>query len=119
MFEFFDPALDLRVTAGSLPHWFQPGVTYFMPNHVHLLACLLGATDVEEQCYSWKKDSAARINRALGRRGRFWHEESFDHLVRSPEQFDHFRHYIADNPQAADLSSGASLHWQRPCISSQ
>jgi len=29
-FELFDAALDLRVTAGKLPHWFQSGVTYFI-----------------------------------------------------------------------------------------
>ena len=155
-FEFFDPVGEVRITVGNLPHWYQPGVTYFvtfrtddslppevaqlwyrrrddwlqrhgidpraahrsalfrrmpaaqrrefhkefsrefmayldrgcgacvlrrpelarivadglrhfdgeryrlgdfvvMPNHVHLLVCLLGQTDVEKQCYSWKK----------------------------------------------------------------
>jgi hypothetical protein len=62
-----------------------------MPNHVHLLVCLLGNTDLEEQCYSWKKYTATSINRALGQKGRFWQEESFDHLVRSPEQFHYLR----------------------------
>ena len=155
MFELFDAQSDLRITVGSLPHWFQPGATYFvtfraedslptevadlwyrrrndwlmrhrinpasprwkealrqlapglqsqfhktfseeylrlldkghgecalrmpelaqsvakslayfdgeryllgdfvvMPNHVHLLVCLLGDTEIEKQCYSWK-----------------------------------------------------------------
>jgi putative transposase len=213
MFEFFDPAMEVRFTAGNLPHWFQPGVTYFitfrtddsipvevadlwhrrrddwlrrhridpgaprwsarlrdlpdsqqrefhttfsreflehmdrghracvlkrhdpamivagslrnldgkqyvlgdfvvMPNHVHLLACLLKQTDLEEQCYSWKKYTATQINRALGRRGRFWQEESFDHLVRSPEQFDYLRRYIEDNPQKARLRAGEYLYWR-------
>ncbi len=30
MFELFDPHGDLRITAGNLPHWYQPGVTYFV-----------------------------------------------------------------------------------------
>jgi type I restriction enzyme R subunit len=211
IFELFDPTMDLRITAGKLPHWFQPGVTYFitwrtddsiprdvldlwlrrrndwlrrhgidpaqprwsarlpelpraqqhefhntfsrefleyldrghgacvlkkpelaaivadslrhfdgqryhlgdfvvMPTHVHLLACLLGGTDVEAQCYSWKKHTATKINRALRQTGRFWHEESFDHLIRTPEQFDYLRRYIADNPHAAGLRTGEYLH---------
>jgi putative transposase len=214
-FEFFDPTMDVRVDVGNLPHWFQPGTTYFitfrtadslpadvfqlwcrrrddwlerhgveprmpdwsvrlqslplaqqrefhntfsrefmehldrghgacvlrrsdlagivsqnlhygngqryhlgdfvvMPNHVHLLACLLGDTDLEKQCSSWKKYTATRINQALGRQGRFWQEESFDHLVRSPEQFEHFRQYIADNPNKAGLHTGEYLYWGRP-----
>lgn len=224
-FEFYDPEMDVRITSGNLPHWFQPGVTYFitfrtadslpaevvelwlrrrndwlqrhgiepskvvgtlrvpnpktrewatqlhnlpaaqqrefhnlfsrdfmehldrghgqcvlkrpdlagivadslrhddgrhyqlggfviMPNHVHVLACLLDETDLERQCYSWKKYTATRINRALGRRGRFWQEESFDHLVRSSEQFDGLQHYIADNPIKAGLREGEYLYWQ-------
>jgi REP-associated tyrosine transposase len=204
MFELFDPSDDVRITSGNLPHWFQPGVTYFvtfrtedslpkeaadrwyhdrddwlqrrgidprslqwkahfqqlpatdqrdfhkrfseeylslldkghgkcvlrrrefavivadslshfdgeryylgdfvvMPNHVHLLVGLVGDTDIEQQCYSWKKFSAARLNRVLGRKGRFWQEESFDHLVRTPDHFERFRHYIQMNGPNAGL----------------
>ena len=35
-----------------------------MPNHVHLLVCLLGSTEIESQCRSWKKFAAGQINRA-------------------------------------------------------
>jgi REP element-mobilizing transposase RayT len=212
-FELFDPQGDLSITAGHLPHWYQPGVTYFitfrtedsvpaalaeawhrrreewlrahgidshatdwalrlrrlpdherqyhqnfsrefmnyldkgygacvlkrpelarivadgllhfdaqryllsdfvvMPNHVHVLVCLLGDTDLEKQCYSWKKYAATKLNRGLGRRGRFWQEESFDHLVRSSEQFEHLRRYIAENPTKAGLRAGGYLLWQR------
>ena len=69
-----------------------------MPNHVHLLVCLLGNTDLLKQCRSWKKFSAGKINKMLGRTGRFWQEESFDHLVRSPEQFCAIQEYIRSNP---------------------
>ncbi len=212
-FELFDPNLETRITVGNMPHWYQPGVTYFitfrtadslpndvadlwyrkrrdwlarhdidvdlpdwkrrlttlpesqqnefhntlsseflqhldkghgecvlrqmelasivtdslwhfdgqryllgdftvMPNHVHLLMCLLGETDIEEQCYSWKKFTATKINRLLGRSGRFWQEESFDHLVRSPEQFEHFRCYIAENGRHAGLADGEYFYWR-------
>jgi putative transposase len=215
MFELFDPNEDVRITEGSLPHWYQPGVTYFvtwrtadslptevaetwhrrredwlrrhainplsrawkaalhrlsidqqreyhrefseaylalldkghgecvlqrrelaqlvsdcllhfdkgrytlaafvvMPNHAHILVCLLGSTDIEKQTTSWKKFSASQINRVLGRLGRFWQEESFDHLVRSPASFERFRQYIADNGRAAGLRDDEWLHWQSP-----
>jgi len=84
-----------------------------IPNRVHLLVCLLGETEAEAQCTSWKRYTATRINRRLGRRGRFWQEESFDHLVRSPEQLEALRRYIADNPHAARLRQGEFLHWRR------
>jgi type I restriction enzyme R subunit len=85
-----------------------------MPNHVHLLTCLLGTTEMEQQCKSWKRFTAGEINRLLGRSGRFWQEESFDHLVRSPEQFEYLRAYIANNPIKAGLRAGEYLHYVRP-----
>ncbi len=213
-FELFDPDGELRITAGNLPHWYQPGVTYFvtmrtddsvpqsvaalwharrcdwlrrhaidpcdpgaqwailrlpaeqrreyqrmftqrfqeyldrghgrcpfkrvelaqvvadsllhfdgdryhigdlvvMPNHVHLLVCLLGDTEIERQCHDWKQFTAVRINRALGRRGRFWQEESFDHLVRSADEFEYFERYIAENPTKARLREGQFIYRRR------
>ncbi|HWE38588.1 MAG TPA: transposase [Isosphaeraceae bacterium] len=215
MFEFFDPMAEVRITAGNLPHWYQPGATYFitfrtadsipdsvasswrvrrndwlrrhgikpddpvggtsllnlperqrreyhetfsreyldhldrghgacvlkspgiagivaesllhsdqvsyllgdfvvMPNHVHLLVRPLGDADLLALCRSWKQFTANRINRSLGRRGRFWQAESFDHLVRGPDEFDRFRRYIADNPAKANLRAGEFLYHRRP-----
>ncbi len=91
-----------KIVADSLMHFesdrYHMGDFVVMPNHVHLLTCLLGETDIVSQCYSWKKFTAGRINKALGTFGRFWQEDSFDHLVRSPDQFEAIRRYIADNP---------------------
>src|SRR5262249_39038458 len=84
-----------------------------MPNHVHLLVCLKGDTELEQQCYSWKKFSAGQINERLGRRGRFWQEESFDHLIRSAEQFEAIRRYIAGNPRTSGLAEGEYFHYVR------
>ena len=84
-----------------------------MPNHVHLLCCLIGKTDIEVQCRCWKRFTARKINALLKQSGRFWQEESFDHLVRSPEQFDRFRAYIADNPRRAKLRKGQFFHYRR------
>ncbi len=84
-----------------------------MPNHVHVLACLIGTTQIEAQCESWKSYVAREYNAVAVRRGRLWQEESFDHLVRSPEQFLRFRRYIAENPERGGLKHGEYLLWSR------
>lgn len=96
------------IVVDSLLHFnglrYQLGDFVVMPNHVHLLVCLATETDILDQCYSWKRFTAGRINKVLCKSGRFWQEESFDHLVRSPEQFQAIQRYIADNPK--DLLDG-------------
>ena len=83
-----------------------------MPNHTHVLFGLIGDFDLAGVCYSWKKYTASQINRLLNRRGHFWQGESFDHLVRSPEQFAYLRKYIAENPQKAGLQAGEFILYQ-------
>lgn len=84
-----------------------------MPNHVHTLVQMLPPTDMTNQCTSWKHFTAAAVHRALGRTGHFWQDESFDHLVRSPEQFEATRRYMAENPRKAKLRPGEYLHFAR------
>ncbi len=81
-----------------------------MPNHVHLLVAFPHEDAMLAQCESWKHYTAREINRALGRTGRFWQQDAFDHLVRSAEQFEHYRRYIADNPAKACLEPGQYLY---------
>ena len=38
-----------------------------------------------------------------------WQAETFDHIVRSEAQFEHFRRYIAGNPGKAGLKEGFVL----------
>ena len=106
------------VVADSLLHFDEDryvlGDFVVIPNHVHLLVCLLGDTEIEAQCTSWKKFTAREINRRSGQKGRFWQEESFDHLVRSPEQFEAIQRYIADNPRKAGLRDGEFYYRKRP-----
>ena len=84
-----------------------------MPNHVHLLAAFATEEAMLGRCESWKHFTARKINRALGRCGRFWEADAFDHLVRSAEEFEHIRRYIAQNPIAARLSHGEYIHYSR------
>jgi type I restriction enzyme R subunit len=85
-----------------------------MPNHVHLLAAFPDEAAMLAQCESWKHFTATKINRALGRKGRFWQQDGFDHLVRSLEQFERLRRYIAENPLKARLRVGEYLHVSKP-----
>jgi putative transposase len=84
-----------------------------MPNHVHLLVGGMAREAMLKQVESWKKWSALKINEALGRSGRFWQDESFDHLVRNEASFAKFSQYIAENPAKAKLRKGEYLAWQR------
>jgi putative transposase len=82
-----------------------------MPNHVHILAAFPDEEAMLAQCESWKHFTARKINRLLGHEGRFWQQDGFDHLVRSVEQFQHLRKYLADNPRRARLSPGEYVHY--------
>ncbi len=50
----------------------------------------------------------------MNRQGRFWQQDGFDHLVRSVEQFDYLRRYIADNPRKARLRAGEYVLESKP-----
>ena len=74
-----------------------------MPDHVHLL--LTPLRDLDGNLYSLveilqgiKSASAHSLNRALGRSGPVWQEESFDHVLRSEENFSEKLEYIRQNP---------------------
>ncbi|HEX5444385.1 MAG TPA: transposase, partial [Pirellulales bacterium] len=84
-----------------------------MPNHVHLLAAFPGEDVMLAQCESWKHYLATQINRRLGRKGRFWEQDAFDHLVRSDEQFTYLRRYIAENPRNARLGPAEFQYYSR------
>lgn len=102
-----------EIVAGTLRHFdgerYCLGEFVVMPNHVHLLASFPKTGAMRDQCDSWLHFSATRINRVLGRKGRFWRPEPFDHLVRSPEQLVALRRYIAENPIRAGLQDGEYL----------
>jgi len=69
-----------------------------MPNHVHMIVKPLNNWTLEKITHSWKSFTANEINKALKKEGQLWMHESFDHIVRSPEQLFRIRQYIKDNP---------------------
>ena len=75
-----------------------------MPNHVHLLMLPSSGSKLEWLLKGIKGSTARECNRLLGRTGRFWQPDSYDHIVRTLEQLVHFREYIAENPQKAGIT---------------
>ncbi len=77
-----------------------------MPNHVHMLVQPLTGFHLNEIVHSWKSYTARQINKALGRSGTVWMQESFDRIVRDWDALVRCRAYIARNPEKAQLRSG-------------
>jgi REP-associated tyrosine transposase len=84
-----------------------------MPNHVHVLAQFRNEGGMRACCQNWKHFTARRINAAVKRSGQFWQWESFDHLVRSAEQFEHLQGYIERNPIVARLKRAEFRHYRK------
>jgi len=78
-----------------------------MPDHVHLICTPLsdseGPVSIPELLQAIKSESAHRINRVLGRTGRVWQDESFDHVLRCEESLAEKTAYILQNPVRAGL----------------
>ena len=99
-----------RVVVETLDYFdrqrYRLGDFVVMPNHVHLLAVFNRAESMRRQCRSWLHYSAYRINQLRGQKGKIWQQEPFDHLARSPRQYEYLRKYIEQNPVKAGLRPG-------------
>lgn len=79
-----------------------------MPNHVHLLITPLERDKgtyyaLPRINHSLKRYTANRANRLLGRQGRFWQQETYDHIVRDEAERQRITTYILQNPVKAGL----------------
>jgi REP element-mobilizing transposase RayT len=78
-----------------------------MPNHVHLVCTPLTNNDeprfISTIMHSLKGYTARNANLILGRTGGFWQHESYDHLVRNPEDYCRIVEYVVNNPVKAGL----------------
>jgi len=73
-----------------------------MPDHIHLLL-QLGETDLGQVVKKLKAQSARRLNREIGRAGRFWAPGFHDHALRKEEELKDVARYIVANPLRAGL----------------
>ena len=81
-----------------------------MPNHVHAVFTPLPVEENGDEYYSLasimqslKGYTAREANRVLGRKGRFWQDESYDHVVRDRKELDRIVNYVLHNPVKAGL----------------
>ena len=79
-----------------------------MPNHVHIL--IKPQEKKNGTFYSFaeilkghKGSTARKANIILNRAGSFWHKESYDHSIRSQQEFEDTVWYIVNNPVKAHL----------------
>jgi putative transposase len=109
-----DPGLSNIVT-DSLKHGAEQLKLYrlsayvVMSNHVHIL--IWPRTFLSKITKSIKGYTARECNKILLRTGEnFWQDESFDHAVRSEDQFWRIKRYIEQNPVNAGLVND-SAEW--------
>lgn len=96
-----------------------------MANHVHVVFTPLAIqpaksktvnvsddrTQTDSLCYrslssilqSLKGYTARKANQLLGRRGAFWHHESYDHAIRNTSEWGRIITYVLNNPVKAGL----------------
>ena len=82
-----------------------------MPNHVHVLFQLNEAAVLSKVMQKIKGGSAYEINKALGKKGKFWQTEYFDVIIRSPKQLWYVKDYIRRNPK--ELTAGTYTLWEK------
>lgn len=63
-------------------------------NHVHVLVVPMPGIKLSTVLHSWKSYTAKAINKAVGRSGTLWQDESYDHLVRSAASLHRIEEYI-------------------------
>jgi putative transposase len=111
-----DPRLA-KVIADSLcwgaGHRYELLAYVVMPSHIHWVFTPLKATGNAAKSQrlaitsAFKSYTALACNRLLGRRGRFWQEESYDRVVRSEVELERIVRYVEHNPVRAGLCERA------------
>ena len=94
---------------------YRDGIAYdllaycIMPNHVHLVVELVGRNDIPTYrplfriLQSLKRHTARTCNDLLKRRGAFWQDESYDHVIRDGNELERTIWYVLNNPVQAGL----------------
>ncbi|MBI4559402.1 MAG: transposase, partial [Candidatus Hydrogenedentes bacterium] len=102
------------IVAEALTHFdddrYDLGPFIVMPNHVHVLVAPRDEHSLSDVLQAWKGYTAKQINRTLGRSGTMWWDESFDHIVRSFDDYERFARYIQTNPKKAGLQAGVAIY---------
>ena len=68
-----------------------------MPNHVHILVEIPARNFLIRLIQVWKSASSHRINRYLGRKGQLWQADYYNHIIRTPREYDYQKAYVFRN----------------------
>ncbi len=79
-----------------------------MPNHVHVVVTPIDSHSLSDVLHSWKSYTSSQINKRLAQLGTLWERESFDHAIRSVEEWEYFICYTEENPAAAGICAADS-----------
>jgi REP element-mobilizing transposase RayT len=97
------------VVAAALRHFdgarYELSAWCVMPNHVHCVVRPFSGYQLPAIVHSWKSFTASEANRVLGRKGKFWQREPYDHLIRDEEDFGRQVEYVLSNPIRAGLKN--------------
>ncbi len=74
-----------------------------MPDHVHIMLRVLEGQPLSAVLQSIKGFSSRAVNQLLRRKGAFWLDESFDHIIRHEQEWEEKVAYIRDNPVKGGL----------------
>jgi REP element-mobilizing transposase RayT len=111
-----DPAIagivrDAILHGERVKKWYTLHAWVVMPNHVHVV--MTPQHDFSEIMRWLKWTTARRCNRILGRtRTPFWQDESYDHWIRTSDEFASIICYVERNPAVVGLEnwSWSSFH---------
>lgn len=109
------------VVLSAVTHWhgkrMDLDAAVVMPDHVHMIFRLMVnqapslSGDRQDACptlsrilHSIKSDSANQVNELLKRNGTVWLDESFDHIIRSGDEWEEKVEYIRQNPVKRGLA---------------
>ena len=82
--------------------------TVVMSDHAHLIFRILGGLGLSAVLRSVKGYSARSINALLARNGRFWLDESFNHVIRNERELEEKIEYMRQN----SVTWGLALSWR-------
>ena len=74
-----------------------------MPDHVHLIFRVLDGRPLSTVLQGIKGYTACLLNVLLARKGAFWLDESFDHIIRQEREWEEKIGYIRENPTKRGL----------------
>ena len=79
-----------------------------MPNHVHTVFIPHEEEPdhyfaISKIMHAWKRSSAVQANQLLGRSGKFWQHENYDHYARDGDELQRIIDYVKNNPVKAGL----------------